>query len=147
MNETLQIIATLIAALWWGGLVTIDFIETPSRFRTPNVKRDAVFSIGRQVFRDFSYVQLVYGVLVIIVSVLGGAEIVIPLVALFMLILTALNVFLLEPALRQVREGVEEITEDTPEHARYQNLHRSYMVADIFKAVLGAILIGALVSA
>ena len=40
----------LALAVWLGGLIVIDFVETPARFRVWAINRNQVVAVGRKVF-------------------------------------------------------------------------------------------------
>jgi len=148
MNEILQVLAVLIAAVWWGALIGIDFIVIPSHFRTPNIERDVIFAVGRQVFHTFGLIQLGLGLLLLIVTLAGGTEAAVIMLAVFMLILAGLNVAVLEPMMAAIRRKAGgPIQEGTPDHARYRQYHQAYFASDIFRIAMGAMVLVALVIA
>jgi hypothetical protein len=146
MNDVLQTLAVLLTALLWGGLIVIDFFVTPLRFRVAGVDRASGQALGSALFRFFGLAQLPILGLVVILIVLGGGDATLLIPALFILALAGLGAGLLEPSLRALRKAglsPEEIAANAPLH---KQLHQAYLAADIFKIVLGAVLLVALVN-
>jgi hypothetical protein len=150
MDEVLKTIALLITAVFWGGVVVVDFIVTPARFRTPGVERAAILAIGAQIFRIFGIAQVGLGVLLMLVLIAAGGNQDVILPALFLLILAVLSTGM-EPLMAALRDATNspdaEAGEESGSNASFRALHQAYMVSDIFKVVLGVILIAALVAA
>ncbi len=146
MDEILKTLALLVAALFWGGVVTVDFIVTPARTSAPNVSREASRAIGNQIFRLFGLVQVGLGLLLLVIVLIGGTGVQVILPAVFLLVLALLNLGLekLMAALNSPDLSDEEREAKRPQ---WQQLHRAYFAADIFKIILGIILIAALVAA
>jgi hypothetical protein len=134
MEDILQIWALWLAAILWGGLLTVDFLVTPARAATPNVEDKAKTAIGGQIFRYMGLGQLVLGLGLLVVLPLMGAGAAAILTTLFILALTGLQVALIEPRLSK------------SEDEAFRQWHQAYMAADVFKAILGAILLAVLVS-
>ncbi|MGH2410091.1 MAG: hypothetical protein ACRDGS_06925, partial [Chloroflexota bacterium] len=49
----------LLLALWVGGLVAIDLMETPTRFAVKEVDRNQIIAIGRRVFAALNRMEVV----------------------------------------------------------------------------------------
>ncbi|HLA45042.1 MAG TPA: DUF4149 domain-containing protein [Aggregatilineales bacterium] len=147
MNDTLQTIAILVAALFWGGVVTVDFVVTPARFATPGVDRESILAVGQQIFRIYGYFQVAMGVLLLIVVIIGGgdAEVIVP--GVFMLILSVINTGILEPAMQALRKPSLSDEQRAANADRFTQMHRAFLVSDIFKIILGVILIATLAAA
>jgi len=146
MNETLQSIAVLIAALLWGGVVTVDFVVTPARFATPNVDRSAINAVGQVIFRYYGYVQVVLALALAVVVVVGkaGQQVILP--SIFLLVLALLNAGALEPAMRAMQRATLSPQEIAAKANARKQLHRAYMASDFFRMILGGIVIVALVT-
>ena len=146
MNDLAQILAVWITALWWGGLLTIDLIETPSRFLTPGIDRETVFKMGNVIFRNFGKAQIGSGLLLVIVLLAGGADAVPILLAVFMFVLAAINYFVLGAGMIKARESAGgPLQPGTPEKLRHAHFHRAFMIFDILVMILGAALLAVLV--
>lgn len=145
MNDFLEVIASLLAALWWGGLVTIDLILYPAILRTPRLEQSTIAAASAYMFKQFGRVQIAFGLLLLLVLLLAGAELGILLVALFMLLLTLLDVLLLEPAMHRLREQAGgTLEEGTTEYQQHQQVRRAEYATDVFKIILGAMLVAAI---
>ncbi len=147
MNDILQILALWLAAIFWGGLIAIDFVVTPLRFNLKNVDADSLQRLANEVFRVFGWVQvgLVAGVFVL--ALLGGAGVEVLLPAVFLLALSGLNAGLLEPTMRRMRSAQLSPEEREANAPARSQLHQAYLIADVFKVVLGAVLLAALLAA
>jgi hypothetical protein len=59
-------LATAAALVWLGMVLAISFLETPLKFRAPEVTVKIGLGIGRLVFRALNVVELVLAALVMI---------------------------------------------------------------------------------
>ncbi|HEV2913789.1 MAG TPA: DUF4149 domain-containing protein [Pyrinomonadaceae bacterium] len=55
----------LALAVWLGGLIVIDFVETPARFRVPALNRNQVVAVGREVFAALNRLEAILGALLV----------------------------------------------------------------------------------
>lgn len=154
MNDTLQVISVWIAALWWGGVVALDFVFIPAIMRTPQVPSDFLVDAYRHVGKLYGYVQLGLGGLLLILVIAGGAEINAIVLVLFMLLLSTLDSFVIEPVMGNFRKKSDDTAVAVHEDAevqlaqhRYRQLQLSYYAVDVFKILFGAILLALLVTA
>jgi uncharacterized membrane protein len=69
MNPTLIFVREICLAIWSGGLVAIDLIETPIRIRTRDVTLQQATAIGGRVFTGFGWVQVALGVISLAASI------------------------------------------------------------------------------
>ncbi|MDQ3803436.1 MAG: hypothetical protein M3416_06345, partial [Acidobacteriota bacterium] len=60
----------LALAVWLGGLIVIDFVETPARFRVPGLNRNQVVAVGREVFAAFNRTEVLVGAALVAASAL-----------------------------------------------------------------------------
>lgn len=51
----------LALAVWLGGLIVIDFVETPARFRVQAINRSQVVAVGREVFAAVNRMESIIG--------------------------------------------------------------------------------------
>jgi uncharacterized membrane protein len=51
----------LALAVWPGGLIVIDFVETPARFRVPALNHNQVVAIEREVFAALNRMEAITG--------------------------------------------------------------------------------------
>jgi hypothetical protein len=56
--------------IWLGGLIVMDCIEAPARFRTQGLDRNQIVAVGRLVFAAFNRAEIVIGATLIIVNLL-----------------------------------------------------------------------------
>lgn len=146
MNETLQIVSVLVAAIWWGGLITTDLILAPLRMGTPQVDRAILAAVGRHIDRNFGFIELGFTVVLLFLVILAGASLSIAVTALFAVLLTILGIGVIVPRMG-VLGNREIVTEEQAQRLEreQQTLRRSYLALDIFKMILGGALISALV--
>lgn len=154
MNETFQVISVLLAALWWGGVAALDLIFIPTIIRTPNVPNDHLVDAYRYVGKLYGYVQLGLGIFLLLMVILGGAELNIIILVVFMLLLAALDSFVIEPVMAVFRResGGTAVTVRDDEQARlaqhrFRQMQLSYYAVDVFKILFGATLLALLVTA
>lgn len=57
---------------WLGMVLAISFLETPLKFRAPDVTLRIGLGIGRIVFRALNAVEVVLAVVVVVAAVAGG---------------------------------------------------------------------------
>ena len=48
----------LALAVWLGGLIVIDLVETPARFRVKAINRNQVVAVGREVFAALNRMEV-----------------------------------------------------------------------------------------
>jgi hypothetical protein len=60
----------LALAVWLGGLMVIDFVETPAWFRVSAINRNQVVAVGREIFATLNYTETIIGLVLITVSAL-----------------------------------------------------------------------------
>jgi hypothetical protein len=128
-------LTAVTAAFWLGGLVSIDLIEVPSKFRAPGVDRSAAVKIGRVVFRNFGYFELAVGAALAFAagrSGLSGVPRILPLVLLGLAFVVAVPLRL---RLSRLSERSESARQDR-DHSPTLKLHRLYVAADGVKMAL-----------
>ncbi|NJL93254.1 MAG: hypothetical protein HC915_05750 [Anaerolineae bacterium] len=149
MNETLQILATLLAAVWFGGLVTLNIILLLSSQNAFDVRPAYTRTVMHHFFRDFTRAELVFAPLVILLTVLGGGPLDVTLVALFMGIMAAAVLFLLEPqraaAWAEAEDGA--FVSGSPAEGRFGGLNLAILGTQAALIVMGGTLLAALVVA
>lgn len=63
-------VAVAVAFLWSGMVIAISFIETPLKFRAPDVTVRIGLGIGRLVFRALNGVEIVLALLLVAAAVI-----------------------------------------------------------------------------
>jgi len=66
-------VATAVTFVWLGMVLAVSFLETPLKFRAPEVTVRIGLGIGRLVFRALNTVEAVLAVALVVASVVGGA--------------------------------------------------------------------------
>ncbi len=142
----------LSLAVWLGGLIVIDFVETPARFRVEAVSRNQVVAIGRAVFAAFNRTEVVVGAVLLAAGamLLTGADTHSPntllgLTAVGVMWLVALTQFFwARPRMSAVAKELD-LDARGREDVRFQVLrrwHKTYVALDILKAALGLAALG-----
>ncbi|GAA4756749.1 hypothetical protein [Actinomycetospora chibensis] len=66
-------VATAVTFVWLGMVLAISFLETPLKFRAPEVTLPVGLGIGRVVFRALNAVEAALAVVLTIAGLLGSA--------------------------------------------------------------------------
>lgn len=142
----------LSLAVWLGGLIVIDLVETPARFRVPAVNRNQVVAVGREVFAALNRMEVIVGALLLAAGALlfsRGAgvsrESLAALACVVVMWLVALaQYFWARPRMSAVTKGLDLVNR-RPGDARYQvfrRWHKTYVALDLVKIALGLAVLG-----
>jgi uncharacterized membrane protein len=142
----------LALALWLGGLIVIDFVETPARFRVKAINRNQVAAVGREVFAAINRMETIVGALLVIVSVLIVSRIPtvtyksqVALISVGLMWLVALTqYFWARPRMTKVTKGLDLVKRRQGDE-RFDILrrwHKTYVALDLIKMVLGLFALG-----
>jgi uncharacterized membrane protein len=146
MNWLLLFIREVCLVVWLGGLVVIDFVETPIRFRTPEISKEQATAIGSRLFARFGWIQVLLGVILLLDSVsmatwAGDAKRAdwapLVLIATMFVVATIQSAYITPQML--ARMGSINTLKPDPEgqRSRFRKLHKFYISADIFKLLVG----------
>jgi hypothetical protein len=139
----------LALAVWLGGLIVIDFVEAPAKFRVRQINRNQAVAVGRAVFVALLRVEIALGLLLVIVHLLAhsraSAE---PLAARWQTSLTAvmtlfavalLQKFSAIRRLQQASEGVDLVARTATDgvFTQMKRWHRIYVAGDLLKMAMG----------
>ena len=139
----------LALVVWLGGLIVIDFVETPAKFRTPEINRNQAVAVGREVFAAFNRIEVIVGALLLAISLLlarwaGAAPFGLPspivTVGLMWFVALAQN-FWIRPRMSALSRSLDLVNR-TAEDTRYgelRGLHIAYVGLDISKIGLGLV--------
>ncbi|HEV2881333.1 MAG TPA: DUF4149 domain-containing protein [Pyrinomonadaceae bacterium] len=152
MEWLLMFARELALAVWVGGLIVIDFVETPARFRVTAIDRNQVVAVGREVFAAFNRTEVFVGAALVSVSasIAGRAAIVsqksqaafISVVVMWLVAL--LQYFWARPLMSAAMKGLDLVNR-RPGDARYDVLrrwHKTYVALDLIKLALGLAALG-----
>ncbi|HJR08136.1 MAG TPA: DUF4149 domain-containing protein [Pyrinomonadaceae bacterium] len=153
MIEWLLMFARELAlAVWLGGLIVIDFVETPARFRVTAIDRNQVVAVGREVFAAFNRAEMFIGAALVAVSALVAARA--PIVSqkwqaafisvVVMWLVALLQYFWARPRMSAATKGLDLVNRQ-PRDARYGVLrrwHKTYVALDLIKMALGLAALG-----
>jgi uncharacterized membrane protein len=142
----------LALAVWLGGLFVIDLVETPARFRVPDVNRNQVVAVGRAVFAALNRLEVVAGALLVAASALLASRAtavsrasLAALAGVCLMWLVALaQFFWARPRMSALTADLDLVNRDTGD-ARFDALrrwHKTYVALDFFKMALGLAALG-----
>ena len=142
----------LSLAVWLGGLIVIDLVETPARFRVPAIDRNQVVAVGREVFAAFNRTEAVGGGVLIAVSALfagrtanashTSAAAVACVSAMWLVALA--QCFWARPRMSTLANELDLVNRRLND-ARFRALtlrHKTYVALDVVKAALGLAALG-----
>jgi uncharacterized membrane protein len=153
MTDWLLIFARDLAlAVWLGGLIVIDFVETPARFRARAVNRNQVAAVGREVFAAVNRMEALAGALLVVVSALlltRAPTISLKSLAAFscvavMWLVALTQYFWARPRMSAATERLDLVNRQ-PGDVRYELLrrwHKTYVALDLVKMALGLAALG-----
>jgi uncharacterized membrane protein len=148
----LTFVRDLALAIWLGGLIVIDFVETPARFRVPGMNRNQVVAVGRVVFAAFNRTEAIIGALLIAVSALllmrapavsPKSQVAVGSVGAMWLV-ALLQYFWARPRMSAATKELDLVNRQ-PGDARFDNLrrwHKTYVAFDLVKMALGLAALG-----
>jgi hypothetical protein len=139
-------------AVWLGGFIVIDFVETPARFRVQAINRNQVVAVGREVFAALNRMETLIGALLIIVSALlvsrrptGSHKAQVALICVVVMWLVALlQYFWARPRMSAATKELDLVNRQ-PGDARLGVLrrwHKTYVELDLVKMALGLAALG-----
>src|SRR5262245_26321709 len=155
MDWVLLFVRDLNLAIWLGGLIVIDCIEAPARFRTPGLDRNQIVAVGRQVFAAFNRAEILIGTTLMFVSILlalraDGLEFLellarrVTIVCVGLMAMIALVQSLkLRPRMTKISQSLDLVNRDDsdPRYAEMSQLHRVYIALDIAKIATGLVVL------
>lgn len=127
----------LSQALWTGGLVAIDLVETPARFRAPGLDRNQVGAVGRSVFAAFNRYELGLAALSLLTSRGAGRRRALAVAA--MAAAAAAQAVWLRPRMAELGAALdfEETERADPRYDEFRRLHHAYVALDAAKLAAG----------
>jgi uncharacterized membrane protein len=142
----------LALAVWLGGLIVMDFVETPARFRVQGLSRNQVVAVGRAVFAAFNRTETIVGAALVAAGVVLAARAetvtyrwLAALVSVTVMWLVALaQYFWARPRMSAVTAELDLVNR-APEDTRFDSLrrwHKTYVALDLLKAALGLAALG-----
>jgi uncharacterized membrane protein len=147
IDWALIFVRDLALALLIGGLIVIDFVETPARFRVKAINRNQVAVVGREVFAALNRMETIVGALLVIVSALivGRASLVTyksqaALISVALMWLVALTqYFWARPRMTKITKGLDLVKrrQRDPRYDTLRRWHKTYVALDLAKMALG----------
>jgi hypothetical protein len=146
MDDVLQTIAVLLTAISWGGVVVMSLLVMPASTRIPHVEHETASTVAKYFHRLFSFAQVPLNLAILIVVVVGEGDQTVILPVVFLLILAGLDAGFLERSLVAMQKPALSPDERASNRRAVNQLQYAQMASDLFKIVLGAILIVTLVN-
>lgn len=137
----------LALAVWLGGLIVIDFVETPAKFRVKEINRNQAVAVGREVFAALNRLETILGALLVAASAIlvrqasvvsFNAQAAVGSVGVMWLIALA-QYFWARPRITELARNLDLVNR-APGDARYDRLrqwHKTYVTLDVLKMALG----------
>lgn len=133
----------LSQALWTGGIVAIDAVETPARFRAPGLDRNQIGAVGRVVFRAFNLYEL--GLAALSVTTIAGTSRARKAAVAGMTAAAVAQHLWVRPRMQELGEQLdfEAAERIDPRYSAFHRLHNIYVALDAAKLALGLATIAA----
>jgi hypothetical protein len=134
MRTAESAVAVAVMFVWLGMVLAISFLETPLKFRAPDVTLPIGLGIGRLVFRALNTVEVIFAVALLAVLVAGGLP-------LRVVVASAIAVAVLTVQLAVVRPRLNRRSDkvlaglDAPR----SRAHYAYVSLEVVKAVALAV--------
>src|SRR3954469_14667792 len=148
INDWILIFARDFAlAVWLGGLIVIDFVETPARVCVQAINRDQVVAVGREVFAALNRMEMIIGALLTAVSALfvsrsptvsHKSQVAVISVGVMWLV-ALLQYFWARPRMSAITKKLDLLNRQ-PGDARFDVLrrwHKTYVALDFVKMAVG----------
>jgi len=138
-------------AVWLGGLIVIDFVEGPTKFKVADINRNQAVAVGRAVFAAMLRLEVALGLLLVIIHLFARNRAATGALAprwqiSFIVIALMLTIVLLQKfwAIRRIQrasEGVDLVarTAGAEVFARMRRWHLVYVAGDLLKMGLGLV--------
>lgn len=123
-------VAAAATFVWLGMVLAISFLEAPLKFRAPGVTLPLGLGIGRLVFRALNACEAVLAVVVIAGLLVGRAGAGVAVAAGVAVVMLAVQVLLVRPALTRRSDQVLAGAEGPRSHA-----HLVYVGLEVAKVV------------
>lgn len=137
----------LALALWLGGLIVIDFVEAPAKFRVAEINRNQAVAVGRAVFAALNRLETVLGAVLLAASLPlymraaqpGVSQQTAVAAAGVMWLIALMQFFWLRPRMTGIARDLDLVNRrpEDERHGVFARLHRAYVVCDVAKIVLG----------
>jgi uncharacterized membrane protein len=152
LDWVLTFVRDLALAVWLGGLIVIDLVETPARFRVPAINRNQVVAVGREVFAALNRMEVVVGALLVAAGVLlagraaaGSQKSLAGVMSVGVMWLAALaQYFWARPRMSAPTEELDLVNRrpEDPRFHVFRRWHQTYVALDLVKIALGLAALG-----
>jgi hypothetical protein len=122
--------ATAVTFVWLGMVLAISFLETPLKFRAPEVTVQIGVGIGRLVFRALNVAELVFAMVLLIAVAIGNPPGRVVLSEMAAIVVLMVQVAVIRPLLTHRSDRVLD-GEDVPRSAG----HYWYVALEVTKVV------------
>ncbi len=124
--------------LWVGGLIAIDFVATPARFRATELDRNQITRVGRRVFAAWGRYEVGLGAAATATSLATPRRRIALVGAMWGAALAQLT--LIQPQMQALGQELDFVDRDPddPRYAQLRRLHLVYVGLDLLKLALAA---------
>ena len=144
LNWLLIFIREVCLVVWLGGLIVVDFIETPIRFRTPEISKEQATAIGSRLFARFGWIQVLVGTVLLFdcvsISIWAGhGRDWVPVILAGTMLFAALiqSAYVTPRMLKYMGLFDARSTGSEGQHHQFRALHKFYVSADVSKLIVG----------
>lgn len=129
---TWMVFSGAVALIWFGMVLAISFLEAPLKFRAPGITTELGLGIGQLVFRALNVCEVVLAAMVSLGLLLGFGPAIGPLLLVLAVVVLAVQLLLIRPALRIQSRKVLSGGGNGPRSKQ----HLWYVAAEVLKALL-----------
>ena len=144
MAQTAAWFRILALAIWFGGMVALDFIEAPLRFGSGVLTRNQAVALGQLVISRWVQVELGLGIVALVCSLIA----IVPRWSRWLLAtlvaIVAVQAAYLAPGITRLAQGLDFVqrTPGDPRYASIRHLHTAYAVLEVVVLVgVGVLLV------
>jgi hypothetical protein len=123
-------IAVAVTFVWLGMVLAISFLETPLKFRAPDVTLRIGLGIGRLVFRALNTVEVAFALVIVAIVAAGPTPVRVTAAYAVALAALAIQLFAVRPRLTRRSDRVLA-GQDAPR----SRAHYAYVGFEVVKAV------------
>jgi len=140
MTELAIRVAAAATLIWLGMVLAISFLEAPLKFRAEGLELRVGLAIGRIVFRALNIAEVIWAVVIAVCLSVTGASGAVLVIAALTVVLLAVQLVLVRPALNRRSARVLAGHDAPRSHA-----HHAYIGLEALKlgalVALGAVLL------
>jgi uncharacterized membrane protein len=145
MDSAWVFIREICLAIWFGGLIAIDLIETPVRITTPDISKERLTAIGGRVFTRFGWIQVGLGAISLAASFficntlkIAGCLDSFPVISIVvMLVISLIQSVGIAPQMHNLRILFYARNAGYDVRRKFWIVHSIYLFGDLIKMIIG----------